>query len=103
MSSLHVAAREGIADLVENLVQAGVGVDTPSSDGVTPPTFFFFFFTLVTGPRRSVSLKLSDTRVHEPQLRARSDPELPTLTPKIYNLNRQPHIWGAHHFLRQHL
>ena len=23
--------------------------------------FFFFFFTLVTGPRRSLSLKLSDT------------------------------------------
>jgi len=30
-----------------------------------------FFFTLVTGPRRSLSLKLSDARVHEPQLRAR--------------------------------
>ena len=27
---------------------------------------FFFFFTLVTGPRRSLSLKLSDTRVYEP-------------------------------------
>jgi len=25
---------------------------------------FFFFFTLVTGPRRSLSLKLSDTRVN---------------------------------------
>jgi len=34
-------------------------------------TFFFFFFTLVTGPRRSLSLKLSDTRVYEPQIRAR--------------------------------
>ena len=32
---------------------------------------FFFFFTLVTGPRRSLSLKLSDTRVYEPQIRAR--------------------------------
>ena len=31
--------------------------------------FFFFFFTLVTGPSRSVSL--SDTRVYEPQTRAR--------------------------------
>ena len=30
--------------------------------------FFFFFFTLVTGPRRSVSLKLSNTRVYEPQI-----------------------------------
>ena len=28
------------------------------------------FFTLVTGPRRSLSLKLSDTRVYEPQIRA---------------------------------
>ena len=31
----------------------------------------FFFFTLVTGPRRSLSLKLSDTRVYEPYIRAR--------------------------------
>ena len=31
----------------------------------------FFFFTLVTGPTRSLSLKLSDTRVYEPQIRAR--------------------------------
>ena len=26
----------------------------------------FFFFTLVTGPKGSLSLKLSDTRVYEP-------------------------------------
>jgi len=32
---------------------------------------FFFFLTLVTGPRRSFGLKLSDTRVYEPQKRAR--------------------------------
>ena len=32
---------------------------------------FFFFFTLVTGPSRSLSLKLGDTRVYEPQIRAR--------------------------------
>ena len=31
----------------------------------------FFFFTLVTGSRRSVSLKLSDKRVYAPQIRAR--------------------------------
>jgi len=31
----------------------------------------FFFFTLVTGPKRSLSLKLSDTRVCGPQIRAR--------------------------------
>ena len=29
-----------------------------------------FFFTLVTGPRRSLSLKLGDTRVYESQIRA---------------------------------
>ena len=33
--------------------------------------FLLLFFTLVTGPRRSLSLKLSDTRVYEPQTRAR--------------------------------
>jgi len=32
--------------------------------------FFFFFFTLVTGTTRSLSLKLSDTRVYAPQIRA---------------------------------
>ena len=31
----------------------------------------FFFFTLVTGPRRSLSLDFSDTRVYEPKIRAR--------------------------------
>jgi len=37
----------------------------------TPCTiFFFFFFTLVTGSKRSLGLKLSDTRVYEPQIRA---------------------------------
>jgi len=30
------------------------------------PTLLLFFFTLVTGPRRSLSLKLRDTRVYEP-------------------------------------
>jgi len=30
-----------------------------------------FFFKFVTGPRRSLSLQLSDTRVYEPQTRAR--------------------------------
>jgi len=34
-------------------------------------TSSFFFFTLVTGPRRSLSLKMSDTRVYAPQIRAR--------------------------------
>ena len=31
---------------------------------------FFVFFTLVKGPRRSLSLQLSDARVYEPQIRA---------------------------------
>ena len=31
----------------------------------------FVFFTLVTGPRRSLSLKVIDTRVIEPQILAR--------------------------------
>ena len=33
--------------------------------------FFLFFLTLVAGPRRSLNLKLSETRVYEPQIRAR--------------------------------
>jgi len=36
--------------------------------------FDLFFFTLVTGPRRSLSLKLSDTKVYEPQIRAAGHP-----------------------------
>ena len=31
----------------------------------------FFFFTLVTGPTRSLSLKMSDATAYEPQIRAR--------------------------------
>ena len=33
--------------------------------------FFLFFFTPVTGPRISLSLELSDTRIYAPQIRAR--------------------------------
>jgi len=45
---------------------------TDEGVGVCPLSeFFFFFFTLVTGPSRSLGLKLSDTRVYEPQIRAR--------------------------------
>jgi len=33
--------------------------------------FFFSSFTLITGPTRSLGLRLSDTRVYEPQIRAR--------------------------------
>jgi len=47
----------------------------PADDAVhvvSPPspwTVLLFFFTLVTGPRMPLSLKLSDTRVYEPQIR----------------------------------
>ena len=43
------------------------------SESQTPntQTLLFFFFTLGAGPRRCSSLKLSDTRVYEPQIRAR--------------------------------
>ena len=40
----------------------------PGREAATLPCFFFF--TLVTGPRRQLSLKLSDARVYEPQERA---------------------------------
>ena len=43
--------------------------DWDANSRVTPE--HCFFFTLVTGPRRSLSLKLSDTSVYEPQIRAR--------------------------------
>ena len=36
----------------------------------TATPLLFFFVTLVTGPRRSLSLKLSDTSVYEPQIPA---------------------------------
>ena len=32
----------------------------------------FSFFTLVIGPRKSLNLKLSNTRVYEPEIRTRS-------------------------------
>jgi len=53
------------------MVVLGGGAPPSSSAGALPYPTFFFFFTLVAGPRRSLSLKLSDTRVYEPQIRAR--------------------------------
>ena len=38
---------------------------------IASQAFSPFFFTLVTGPRRSLSLELSDRRVYAPQIRAR--------------------------------
>ena len=73
---------------------------------VSPQTFFFFFFTLVTGPRRSLSLKLSGTRVHAPEIRGDRllrrlvlrgavsphtlHPHPSTLNPQPYTLNPTP-------------
>ena len=45
--------------------------------------FFFFFFTLVTGPRRSLSLKLSDTRVYEPQIQESMSLKSSTGVPRL--------------------
>ena len=78
--------------------------------------FFFFFFTLVTDPRRSLNLKLSDTRVYEPHIRAprRHEPGAaarteaargalhPNLTPSTLNpqpstLNPEPHHTQTSH------
>ena len=42
-----------------------------SAAGTQRVAMYPFFFTLVTGPVRSLSLKLSDTRVYEPHTRAR--------------------------------
>jgi len=55
------------------------------------------FFTLVTGPRRSVSLQLSDTRVYEPHIRAGCSPArdgsamcpLASISP-VLSLGRKP-------------
>jgi len=50
----------------------GVFAADLSGDGPSQWTLqVFFFFTLVTGPRRSLSLELRDARVYEPQIRAR--------------------------------
>ena len=49
---------------------------------------FFFFFTLVTGPIRSLSLKLSDTRVYEPQIRARLGTTAHLCKVVVLDLNR---------------
>jgi hypothetical protein len=60
---------------------------SPCTTRSTSPSLLpFFFFTLVTGPRRSLSLKLSDTRVHVPQIRARLVTTTHSASPTIINL-----------------
>ena len=43
-------------------------IRTVPVEGSMTLNFFFVFFASVTGPRRSLGLKLSDTRVYEPQI-----------------------------------
>ena len=65
LSQVHAGARLAAG------AGAGRGVWLgPRRDRRSPAGLLLFFFTLVTGPRRSLSLKLSDTRVYEPQIRA---------------------------------
>ena len=72
--SANVAAAEGAKPVVFLPMKFGDGTFDQSNLAfvlVAEVTLLFFFFsTLVTGPRRSLSLKLSDTRVYEPQIRA---------------------------------
>jgi len=61
--------------LLELKVENDAGLDTFA--GLITPDFWtdwltrsiFFFFTLVAGPRRSLRLELSETRVYELQIR----------------------------------
>ena len=60
----------------QSLSMRGPGLLEPTTTSTlwhpsTGGALLFLFFTLVTGPRRSLRLKLSDTRVYEPQIRAR--------------------------------
>ena len=57
--------------IISNEVDSGAGKGQVGFEESEYFFFFFFLFTLVTGPRRSLSLKLSDTSVYEPQIRAR--------------------------------
>jgi len=52
----------------------------------------YLFLTLVTDPSRSLSLKLTDTRVYEPQIRARQgvNPTPDTRNPLPSTLNHTP-------------
>jgi hypothetical protein len=49
--------------------------------GLANPRLFFFFLTRMTGLRRYLGLELSDTRVCEPQMRARLGSSTQPATP----------------------
>ena len=57
-------------------------------------SFFFCFFTLVTGPRRSLSLKLSDTKIYEPPMRACLGTTPRSLTAKPRASGSGTSAWG---------
>ena len=58
-------------DIYREFMEAVNRVDRTALRDLVQQHSFFFFFTLVTGPRRSLSLKLSDKKVYAPQIRAR--------------------------------
>ena len=48
-----------------------LSIPSPMKSGRFLVQIFLLFFTLVTGPSRSLGREMSDTRVYEPQIRAR--------------------------------
>ena len=51
--------------------QLGPPVSPDVETGMRFTVYGLSFFTLVTGPRRSLSLKLCDARVYKPQIRVK--------------------------------
>ena len=58
-------------ELFEHALRRRVFSSRRQPPGAARAARILFFLTLVTGHRRSLNLKLSDTRVCEPQIRAR--------------------------------
>ena len=78
-AALHPPEREFFIDnLLVRIHFFIVMIRTRRRPAFHPPRLllFFFFFTLVTGPRRSLRLKLRDTNVFEPQMTAVTTPLL---------------------------
>jgi len=70
-------------------------------DALSVLGFMPLFCTLVTGPRRSLLLKLSDTRVYEPQIRARLGTTAHFCRVVVLELRAVPNWYsvGGTHFL----
>ena len=60
--------KEGLLSLAQGIVFWGPPPEALAAATAAVGGTLLLFFTLVTGPRRSLSLKLSDTRVYEPQI-----------------------------------